>query len=263
MMISLFHVPNYKIDTSKFSNLLHDNVVNAFEEEFCEYVGAKYGCSFNSATNAIFLALLGKDQIVNVPSVIPPVVCNAIENNDLMIFSFYPTKPIGSCDGGIIVSNDKDKIEWFKQATLNGMTFSKDNWERRIAFPGYKMYMNSIQCYIAQKNLQLLDKKNNKLEDVKEKYNKHLGLNNNSKHLYRINVNNRKEFVSKMKENDIQTGIHYSALHENETYSNKKIVLHKSSLEGKTTVSIPYHEKLSNNDIEKVIMGVEKYAIRD
>lgn len=307
-MINLFHIPNYKIDTSNFSNLLHDKVVNSFEEEFCEYVGAKYGCSFNSATNAIFLSLLGKNQTVSAPSVIPPVVCNAIitsgnklnfvdniewvgnsyvlhafddykiidsaqkvERNqflneatgeDLMIFSFYPTKPVGSCDGGIIVSDDKNKIEWFKQATLNGMTFSKDNWERKIAFPGYKMYMNSIQCYIAKKNLQLLDEKNNKLEEVREKYNKYFGLNNSSKHLYRLNVNNRNEFISKMKENNIQIGVHYTALHENKTYANELVELHKSSLEGKTTVSIPYHEKLSNNDIEKIVKGVEKYAIR-
>ena len=29
-----------------------------FEDQFCKYVGAKYGCGVNSATNAIFLSLL-------------------------------------------------------------------------------------------------------------------------------------------------------------------------------------------------------------
>ena len=31
-----------------------------------------------------------------------------------MFFSFYPTKPVGSSDGGIIVSNDKAKIDYLK-----------------------------------------------------------------------------------------------------------------------------------------------------
>ena len=39
-MINLFHINNYTIDTSKFSNLLHDSIVQEFECAFAEYVGA-------------------------------------------------------------------------------------------------------------------------------------------------------------------------------------------------------------------------------
>ena len=155
-MINLFNINNHIIDTSKYSNLLHDGIVTEFEKTIADYVGAKYAVSFSSATNAIFLALLNKKTIITVPSMIPPVVLNAIitsgnshnfrddvnwvgdsyilhdfgnykivdsaqkveenqfkkecNDNDLMVFSFYPTKPIGSCDGGMIVSNDLDKI---------------------------------------------------------------------------------------------------------------------------------------------------------
>ena len=35
---------------------------------------------------------------------------------DFGAFSFYPTKPIGGSDGGIIVSNDEEKIKWSKHA---------------------------------------------------------------------------------------------------------------------------------------------------
>ena len=57
-MIQLFKVSNHKIDTSKFSNLLHDNVVEEFEKTIADYVGAKYACSVNSATSALHLACL-------------------------------------------------------------------------------------------------------------------------------------------------------------------------------------------------------------
>ena len=53
-------------------------VVIELENKFAQYVGAKYACSVNSATNAIFLSMLNKNTIVSIPSMIPPVVANAI-----------------------------------------------------------------------------------------------------------------------------------------------------------------------------------------
>ena len=155
-MIQLFNLNNHIIDTSKYSNLLHDSIVTKFEDTIANYVGAKYAVTFNSATSALFLALLDKNTTITVPSMIPPVVLNAIitsdnkhnfiddiswvgdsyvlhdfgdykivdsaqkleknqfknecNPNDLMVFSFYPTKPVGSSDGGMIVSDDLEKI---------------------------------------------------------------------------------------------------------------------------------------------------------
>ena len=77
-MIQLFNVNNHIIDTSEFSNMLHDDIVTQYEKEIANYVGAKYACAVNSATNAIFLSLLNKDTTISIPSMIPPVVCNAI-----------------------------------------------------------------------------------------------------------------------------------------------------------------------------------------
>jgi dTDP-4-amino-4,6-dideoxygalactose transaminase len=307
-MINLFHLENYKINTSNFSHFLHDKVVEEFENNFCDYVGAKYACSMNSATNSIFLIFLNKDTQVEVPSIIPPVVCNALltsgnkikftdnikwvgdsyvlhdfgnykvidsaqkvrrnqfkleaNDNDLMFFSFYPTKPVGSCDGGIIVSNNKEKIQWFKEACLNGMSFAENNWDRKIKFPGYKMYMNSFQAYIANENLKKLDNKLEKIDNVREKYNKAFGINNTSDHLYRINVSNRDNFMKSMKESGIQTGIHYMALHKNAVYQKQEISLPFSDLEENITISIPLNEKMKLKEIKQVIEMVNKHANR-
>lgn len=295
-MIPLFHIPDYIIDTSKFNHFLHATIVEEFEENFRNYVGAKYSCTVNSATNAIFLAFLNKNTTVNVPSLIPPVVCNALltsgnkinftdsvkwvgdsyilhdfgdykiidsaqkvdkhqfikeaNDQDLMMFSFYPTKPIGSSDGGIIVSNDKEKIKFFKEATMNGMTYSHNNWDRTIKFPGYKMYMNSIQCYIANENLSKLDSKKKKLAQIRNLYNSELGYNNTSDHLYRIDTLDNKKFIARLKEKNITGGIHYEALHLNKTYCQSPSSLPYSENEARTKVSIPFNEKL---DLEKEV----------
>ena len=303
-MINLFNIPQYKIDTAKFNHFLHASIVEEFENNFCNYVGAKYACSVNSATNAIFLTLLNKEATINIPSMIPPVVCNAIitsgneinfiddttwvgdsyvlhefenykiidsaqkvereqfkkeaNDEDLMIFSFYPTKPIGSTDGGMVVTNDYEKIKWFKEAVMNGMSFSENNWERKIKFPGYKMYMNSIQAYIANENLKKLDSKKHNLSLIRDYYNKKLGYENTSEHLYRIEVENNKRFVNYMKSFGITCGIHYDASHENDIYTKGQYFdCPKSSFMAKKTVSIPYHENLTEQNMEKIV----KYAI--
>ena len=306
-MIELFNIDHYTINTSNYSSLLHDEVVNKFEKSIADYVGAKYAVSFNSATSAIFLALLNKNVTVKIPSIIPPVVPNAISTsgnsyefvdnitwvgdsyimhnfgdykiidsaqkleknqfkkecnpNDLMVFSFYPTKPVGTCDGGIIVSDDEEKINYFRMLALNGMTYSKDNWDRKIKFIGYKMYMNSIQADIALRNFDSYEDKINKLSYIKQYYNDKLGYNNTSNHLYRIRVNNRDLFVQNMKELGIQTGIHYKAAHLNSVYSNSDVSLPLSEREEKVTVSIPFHEKLSITSMEIIVEAVKRYIV--
>tara|TARA_R110002020_G_scaffold37124_4_gene111987 strand:+ start:24809 stop:25726 length:918 start_codon:yes stop_codon:yes gene_type:complete len=298
-MISLFNINHYTLDTSTFDNVINGSVVKKFEREFAEYVGAKYACGVNSATNAIFLSLLDKHTTVKIPSVIPPVVLNAItlsgnkilfEDNtdwvgdsyvlhkfkeykiidsaqkverdqfkieanpeDLMIFSFYPTKPVGSIDGGIIVSNDKDKIEWFKKAVLNGTSKSPDSWERMIHFPGWKSYLSSCQAKIASENLKKLDSKNLRLSEIRDYYNSALGFSNTSSHLYRISSTDRDLFIKEMKSRGIVCGIHYNAMHLNKVYCNTNIILPKSERVSLETVSIPFHEMLTDSQVEYII----------
>ena len=304
-MIQLFKVNNHNIDTSEFSNLLHDNVVEEFEKTIANYVGAKYACSINSATNAIFLSLLNKDVVVNLPSMIPPVVANAVvtsgntinfvddtewvgdsyilhkfddykivdsaqkleENQfekecnpeDLMLFSFYPTKPLGGSDGGMIVTDDYEKYKWFKSAVLNGMSYAHNNWERKISFPGYKMYMNSIQAQICLNNFKTFEEKMSSLQNLVDIYNRELGYKNSSSHLYRIEVTDNQKFIDKMKKNNIVCGVHYSALHLNSVYNNGiDFNCPKSKIMQSRTVSLPMNEELSNKQINFIINKVRE-----
>jgi len=305
-MISLFNINHYTIDTTQFSNLLHDKLVDDFVEEFCTYVGAKYGCAINSATNAIFLATEGKNLDVVIPTMIPPVVGNALKlggnevrfsdntnwvghsytlhdfgdykiidsaqrvdrnqfseeanDEDLMIFSFYPTKPVGGLDGGIIVSNDKEKINYFKHKSFNGMSFAENNWDREQVSLGWKMYLNSAQAYVALNNLRKLDSKKERLSQIRDKYNSEFGLVNTSDHLYRISVLNRDETRSKLQDEKITTGIHYKCLHQHPLFESKDDEFTNSEIEEMRTLSIPFHEKLSDIDIEEIICKVKDSA---
>jgi dTDP-4-amino-4,6-dideoxygalactose transaminase len=311
-MIELFHIPSYQIDTSRFSNLLHDKIVKDFEQRFADYVGCRYAVSFNSATSAIFLLcqlIKGKSYQLLIPCIIPPVVCNAIINagmhfsfvdntkwigstypmgqfdntlildaaqechknifkeqcndDDAMIFSFYPTKPVGSCDGGMICTNNAVIASELKLLSMNGMSQQVNNWERQVIKPGYKMYMNSLQAYIANENLSRLEAKNARLADICKYYNDCLGLKNNSRHLYRINVNNQKEFMAKAAAAGIATGIHYHAAHLIEPYKQYAgTILPQSTRQALHTVSIPFHEELTTRQLKYVIDFVQENMIK-
>tara|TARA_R110000796_G_scaffold229586_1_gene346970 strand:- start:4476 stop:5414 length:939 start_codon:yes stop_codon:yes gene_type:complete len=177
-------------------------------------------------------------------------------DEDLMIFSFYPTKPVGSLDGGMIVSNDKNKIDWFKKAVMNGMGYEKNSWDRKVYFPGWKMYLSSYQAFIANKNLDKLMGKQKRLSDIRNKYNNELCYSNTSDHLYRINVKERINFIQNLKINKISTGIHYSASHKIDAY--KEYLVGEPHMpitesEELTTVSIPFHENLTNDEVTYII----------
>ena len=308
-MIQMFNINNYVIDTSKFDHVLHSAEVTEFEKEFAHYVGAKYACSVNSATSAIFLIFLQKNIVVNVPSIIPPVVLNAIINGgnrinfidniswvgdsyvlhnfgdykvidsaqkveknqfkieadseDLIIYSFYPTKPVGGLDGGMIVSDDYQKICYYKQAVLNGMHYANNNWNRKIVFPGWKMYMNSFQASVARQNFYKLSEKMKRLSEIRSIYNNKLGYANTSGHLYRINVKDNQHAIEHMRDRGVTCGIHYGAAHMNPVYSKSALKLDSkcplSERMHKTTLSIPFHEKMSNLDVEKVIHDITQY----
>lgn len=303
-MINLFHIEDYIIDTSKFDHALHDSGVGRLEEEFAEYVGAKYACSISSATNAIFLILLNENTTVSIPSVIPPVVLNAIINSgnqidfvdnvdwvgdsyilhqfddykvidsaqkveesqfkseanseDLMFFSFYPTKPVGSLDGGMIVTDDYEKIVHFKESVLNGMSYARDNWDRKIRFPGWKMYLNSFQAAIARQNLKKLPAKMKRLQEIREYYNQNLGYNNTSSHLYRVKVDDNRKWQHRMRAKGIICGIHYEATHLNPVYNmGARFECPKSAKVAESTLSIPFHEKLTDEQVEYVVEEVK------
>jgi len=312
--INLFHIEPYTIDTGSFDNLLHGRVVREFEQELCRYVGAKYACSTSSATAAIQLCLnlsTEPDDFVVLPSILPPVVANAVhhadldvnfvdevewvgwsydlytygdgrriidsaqrldrnqfaneaKDGDLMIFSFYPTKPVGSCDGGIIVSNSRDAINRLKEMTMNGTTFSGESWTREVKFRGWKMYMNSIQAQIALNNLRRLDEKKRRLAKIRDFYNAKLGLNNKSDHLYRISVKDNDAFIVQMKGRGIICGKHYEPLHKMNAYMYdrrhypiRRAPLPLSEEVGRTTVSIPFHECLTVEDICRVLHAIK------
>ena len=78
--------------------------------------------------------------------------------------------------------------------------------------------------------------------------------------MYRINVSDRSALFEEAKAASIELGIHYKCLHKGTIYStnsNDNFIM--SEFDSDTTVSIPFHEKLTDENIEEVIKLVLKH----
>ena len=182
-------------------------------------------------------------------------------DEDMMIFSLYPTKPVGGIDGGIMVSNSLEKIRFFRAAVNLGVgsEMQSGSWKRTLLFPGWKLHPNSLQCYFALKNLEKLDAKNERLDQISAKYNDAFDLSNSSRHLYRIDVEDRERFMKKLDEKSIEPGIHYGAAHIYPFYQIKTPEnMEQTDNKSRTTVSIPFNESLSDTDVDFIIKTVKE-----
>lgn len=184
-----------------------------------------------------------------------------LKDIDLILYSFFPTKPVGSMDGGMVVTNDRVIADSLRIYSMNGMTAGINSWERQLVTPGHKMYMNSVQAFIASENLNRLNKNQQDLECIRHFYNKAFSnYDNTSYHLYCISVPDQHNFIKKAAEQGITCGIHYKAAHMEECFNQQHLNLSLSTYHSKHTVSIPFHPKLTLREIEKVVDFVKENA---
>lgn len=200
---------------------------------------------------------------------------SSTRDNDLMVFSFFPTKPISGCDGGMVVSDNEEAIEKLRMLSMNGYGLNKykASWMRPLELPGWKMYMSSMQASIIRDNFEGYNNyKIPMLDNVANWYKEHLpedvekGKPPRSSrlplHIYTILVDNNMNFIAYMKKNGIQCGLHYSATCNHPVYAEYRgsmelPVVSKNALR---IVSLPYHEKLTELDVKRISHLTERYV---
>lgn len=244
------------------SNVVHNSHMPSKWKDDIDWVGSSYTLYDTEKVLSRFKNDIQPYKIIDsAQEVRKNQFAEDAKDNDLMIFSLYPTKPVGGIDGGVMVSNDKEAIDYYRSITHLGVnSVGKESWNRVLSSPGWKMHPNSVQCYVALQNLKKLDSKNQRLDDIKKKYNEVFGLSNQSRHLYRIDVANRQKFTENMKSFGIETGLHYGPAHLNPFYDIESGGPMTKTMESSaTTVSIPFNEKLTNRDVKFIIDKVNKY----
>lgn len=182
--------------------------------------------------------------------------------------SFNPTKSLPMPNGGAVTLNGKKADEfrkilqsrrWVGHAEKIGAKYD-------IRDLGYNYFMNEISAAMGRVQLKKLDKMNKIRTHVAKRYFDEIKIEEKapfvkdcSYHLFWLMVKNRDEFISSMKKEGIQTGIHYRPIHKMTFYGGKP-KLPNSEYAGEHIVSLPMHPNLTDSDVDRIIKAANKYA---
>lgn len=207
---------------------------------------------------------------------------------DLTAFSFHPNKNITTCEGGMITTNNDAYAERLSLLRFHGL--DKDAWKRfaqndlplyDIIFLGYKYNITDVQSSIGLHQLDKLEYFNRRRQEFAEMYNDHFdnvqGIllpNREHKdikhawHLYTILLDldrlriDRQGFMNKLKEANIGTSIHYTAVHLFSFYKKKFGFKNGDFLNAEFVsdciVTLPLFPQMTHEDVKYVISKVKE-----
>lgn len=204
---------------------------------------------------------------------------------DFGCFSFYVTKNIVTGEGGMILTRREEDAARIKVLALHGM--SKDAWKRfsddgykhyQVVECGFKYNMMDLQAAIGIHQLQRVESYWWRRKEIWQRYNEAFAdlpislptdpepETRHAYHLYTILIDEAKTgmtrdaFLDAMTAHNIGVGVHYLSIPEHPYYQqtfNWKPEDYPNAMQvGRQTVSLPISAKLTNKDVEDVIMAV-------
>jgi dTDP-4-amino-4,6-dideoxygalactose transaminase len=183
-------------------------------------------------------------------------------------FSFYPTKNMTTGEGGMLTTADPELAERARLLREHGM---KVRYHHDMV--GYNFRMTDIHASIGLAQLDKLDAHNQRRREIADRYGRELrGVITPSVapgvthvfHQYTLRVKRRDEFVERLRERGVGSGIYYPIpVHRQKPF----VELGYGDLSFPVTdrltqevVSIPVHPSLTDAEVDQVIEAVNRTA---
>ena len=210
---------------------------------------------------------------------------------DFTCFSFYATKNITTGEGGMVTTDDPEWAARVRMMSLHGLSrdawnrySAKGSWYYEILSPGFKYNLTDIAAALGLAQLKKCDRFWKARERYAALY--HEGFRElpeiicpqaashvqHAWHLYVIQLDldrlriSRKEFIQRLQQAGIGCSVHFIPLHLHPYYRDKwgyrPHDLPVSSMVYQRIVSLPLYSKMTDADIERVIVTV-KDLIKD
>jgi dTDP-4-amino-4,6-dideoxygalactose transaminase len=210
---------------------------------------------------------------------------------DFGSFSFYVTKNIMTGEGGMILTNSEEYAARLKVFALHGM--SKDAWKRfgdegykhyQVVECGFKYNMMDLQGAIGIHQLRRIEPYWLRRQAIWKRYNEAFAElpidlpapsepdTRHAYHLYTILIDetrtgiSRDSFLNAMTAENIGVGVHYLSIPEHPYYQKTfgwRAEDYPNAMRiGRQTVSLPISAKLTDIDIEDVILAVKKSILK-
>ncbi len=183
-------------------------------------------------------------------------------------FSFYPTKNMTTGEGGMLTTADPDLAERARLLREHGM---KVRYHHDLL--GYNFRMTDIHASIGLAQLSKLDAYNARRIEIADRYRRELvgvitpavrpGVTHVF-HQYTIRVNRRDEFVERLRERGVGTGIYYPIpVHRQKPFVELGYGEQSFPVTDRLTeqvVSIPVHPSLTDAEVGQVVEAVNRTA---
>lgn len=178
--------------------------------------------------------------------------------------SFFPSKPLGCYgDGGAIFTNDEELATIIRQIARHG----QDRRYHHIRI-GVNSRLDTLQAAILLPKLEILDDEMQARRQVAATYTQLLNkagisttpfiesYNNSAWAQYTIQVDNRDEVQSKLKDQGIPTAVHYPIPLNKQPAVASDIQLPLGDAIAQKVMSLPMHPYLSREDINLVTSSI-------
>lgn len=198
---------------------------------------------------------------------------------DYTCLSFQAIKHLTTGDGGaVIVKTDEDyikgkKLRWFGLDRENSLPSELGERQYDVVDLGFKYHLNDFSSSLGIANLKTFKDRLNKRSEIVEKYDKELskiaGINlfNKNKYqnksanwLYGMHVENRIEFIRKMKSNNIPVSVVHQGIHKNSIFKDVVVVenLENQLKFDETQIHLPLHDALTMEQVNYIIENIQK-----
>ncbi|HZE95786.1 MAG TPA: aminotransferase class I/II-fold pyridoxal phosphate-dependent enzyme [Planctomycetota bacterium] len=194
------------------------------------------------------------------------------------IYSFHPIKDITTGEGGMLTTDDDKLAERVKLFKFHGV--SRDAWKAYgsaatahydTVVPGFKYNLTDIASALGIHQLRRLDGFIDRRRAIAEKYLaaldgvEGLGLpaapaypHRHAWHLFTVLVGKRDEFMAKLKEQNIGSGLHFEAVHRTSLYKKGAKKLPQTDHVCSRILSLPLFPDMTDQDADDVVAAVRR-----
>jgi len=194
------------------------------------------------------------------------------------IYSFHPIKDITTGEGGMLTTDDDKLAARVKLFKFHGV--SRDAWKAYgsastahydTVLPGFKYNLTDIASAMGIHQLRRLDGFIARRRAIAERYLAALagipglGLpaapayaHRHAWHLFTVLVEKRDEFMSKLKEQNIGSGLHFEAVHRTSLYKKGAKKLPHTDRVCSRILSLPLFPDMTDQDADDVVAAVRR-----
>ena len=201
---------------------------------------------------------------------------------DIQVMSFHPNKNMTTGEGGAVITDDAEVLRRIGIMRFHGIDrdafnrFSKTGSQHYdVVAAGFKYNMMDIQAAIGLHQLPMLDgfiaARTKLIEKYREKLAGIAGISlpnlpayphKHAWHLLTVLVENRDEFIDKMKAKNIGVGMHYVAAHlfsfYKEEYCFKQGDFPHAENVGTHICSLPLFPSMTDDELDRVVEAIKE-----